>query len=890
MPDASVPELQHKLFKRMGISSLPLKQSEAAAPRPLSGRSPYVSRKEVRRQQRTDKKSRRYSKLPNTAREKQNASLVSHAIAIKTTFACSDRALSSDPRRTNRDESLVDCSSSSDNPEGSINESESSLNHLNDGSASQSQHTPQLGSTSKALLKRLAQDDIEVEEFERKLGIRKGRRSLPQAFKDDGLDELIGEIGEDISTSDDEKGRQEIAYNDWLSSKRRKTGPAAMLPPRSDQRYTVGRDLSLENSDHSLYDNGYARHSEGVNDKFSAGQSSNHLLDDVDAEDGDCHEVRAGCSDQTYQKFGTVTETAGIEGLQPKENPYIPPTEGIALAKYVPPSKRRNDENPRKQTRSHLQKRVQGLINRLTDANLISIVHSVDEIYQSNPRGEVTETLTDAILAQMRKSETLPDQFFVLVGGFSAAIYKVTGSSFGSHMVRQVVQEFSEQYDYASVQAKSQPGIRKEPSNFLTFLTQLYVFEVLGCNIVFDYMERLLNSLSELNVELLLRVCRMAGRLLRRDDPQALKHVSHILSTAVSRIGYSNVSARTKFMVETIQNLKNSKSKGTDSIVVSEHVLRMKKRLGELKSQSRRLDGLTPMGIRLNDVEDMDKHGKWWLVGASVPEYRDAAGRAKMVSRHMAPDHSDGVDDEDMDFVLPDYPKKAKAQGLTAAAQIAIFTAIMSALDYEHGYRQFVNLKLKRDEQLEITRVLVQCVGSEVHYNEYYALVGRQACANSRVRFSFQDRLWKIFRGLGESLFGEGLEDEETSTGERMKSERRLSHVARFYASLVAEGALSISLLKPVELPEMNAWASLFMEWFLLSLIRECKGKENHQDTMIERIFGPARELPTLAAGLHWFLRKRLRKSKHIGEKEKKGLQRAREKVQIVVQCAAGAK
>ncbi|KND93331.1 Suppressor of glycerol defect protein 1 [Tolypocladium ophioglossoides CBS 100239] len=290
------------------------------------------------------------------------------------------------------------------------------------------------------------------------------------------------------------------------------------------------------------------------------------------------------------------------------------------------------------------------------------------------------------------------------------------------------------------------------------------------------------------------------------------------------------------------------------------------------------------MGMGLDDVEGAETHGKWWPVGASVPVYREAIERAKNVTGRRDGDQEDATDDEDMDFVLPDYPKKARAQGFSTTAQVAIFAALMSANDYEHGYQQYTNLKLKKDEQLEIARVLVQCVGSEAQYNEYYALVGRQACANSRVRFALQDRLWRMFRGLGESLFGEEVEDEETVDGERMKGERRASNVARFYASLVADGALSINNLKPLELPEVNRWTSLFVEGFMVSLLQKCKGKGLEEDANVERVFGPARELPSLAAGTHWFLRKKLCKSKLVGARR---LDRVREKAQAAVQAVA---
>lgn len=713
---------------------------------------------------------------------------------------------------------------------------------------------------SKAVQDKLAEDDAEIEAFERKLGIKKGRKSLPQSFKEDGLGDLMGYPEEDGSEDNDDADEQKRKrdYDDWLSAKRQKTSASGMSKAPLSKR---SRDEEDESAD-------------------DLGEDSDAFMSEDEPSGGD--NEYASEAGESFEGFDSETETPSTT-VTKRENPYVAPTTGTVVAKYVPPSLRKaaTSESEQKQ---RLKRSIQGLVNRLTDANLLSIVQSMEELYQKNARGDVTEIITDIILAQIYKPELLPDQFFVLTGGFTAAIYKIIGSSFGSHVIRRLVQDLARDYSQAEDGSAS---TRREASNLVNFLTQLYVFEVVSCRIIFDYMERFLGELSELNVELLLRICRMAGRMLRRDDAQSLKHIASVLNSNMSKGGYENVSVRTKFMVETINDLKNSKSKGKglDSAVVSEHVVRMKKRIGELKSQSRRLDGLAPMGMSLRDIEGADTDGKWWLVGASVPVKTNDA--ANTTSGADSADSDDAMtDDEDMDFVLPDYPQKARSQGFSTMAQIAIFTALMSANNFEHGYRQFVNLKLKKDDQLEIARVLVQCVGSETEYNEFYALVANQACSNNRLRFALQDRLWKIFRGLGESLFGDDADDEETAESERMKDPRRLANVAQFYASLMADGSLGISMLKPLDLPEVNPWTSEFVEHLLVKLLSYCAGKGGKEDAKVEKIFGAARQLPAVAAGLHWFLRKKMRKSKLIGSKEAKKLERVRQKAQTAVQAA----
>ncbi|KAL6816038.1 hypothetical protein GGI42DRAFT_339125 [Trichoderma sp. SZMC 28013] len=709
MPSTDVLELQKKLFKRMGLD-VPEEKRQTQR-RPTKQTKESFSQVSRRKAQRAQKRGQSHSKQPPPTKKVVNGTgfprperNTQRRPAAPVESASSDGQQSdSDDPTTALDDDDEDISEQSDNSDD-IEDADDF--DLEDDSHSESDEAqlPKKGSSkydglSSAVREKLAQDDKEIEEFEKKLRLKKGASSLPKAFRDDGLDEILGDVGSDSETMQaDETSKRKRHYDDWLASKRRKAMPEVASESLGDLGESEGSE------DEDAFD-------------FSDDESENQ-----DEEEGGSRHPKT----------------------KVKENPYVAPATGAVVAKYVPPSLRKAAGSD-SEAKMRLQKQVQGL--------------SIEELYQNNARGD------------MYKSSS----------GFSAAVYKVIGSSFGSHLIQQ----------HATQEGVSFSEIPKESSNILGFLTQLYLFEVVS-------------YLNELNVELLLRTCRTAGRLMRRDDPNALKHVTSILNKA--------------FMVETINDLGKSKPKarGLDSAV----------KLGELKSQSRRLDGLAPMGLSLQDIEKADTRGKWWLVGASVPAKETYQDKNDI-------DMSD--DNEDMDIVLPDFPKKARGQGFHTSAQIAIFTAIMSAADYEHG----------KDDQAEIARVLVQCVGSEANYNEYYALVGKQACTNNKIRFAFQDRLWKIFRSLGELI-------------EKMKDERRISHVARFYAALIFDGALNLNILKPLNLPRLNR------------LLQACRGSEAKEG------------VPTLAAGVDWFLRKKLRKSKLLTSKEMKKLERARATAEAV--------
>ena len=192
-----------------------------------------------------------------------------------------------------------------------------------------------------------------------------------------------------------------------------------------------------------------------------------------------------------------------------------------------------------------LRRQAQGLINRLTEANLISILGEVEKLYRENARQHVTSTLVDLLLISVCEPTTLPDTLILLPAGFITAVYKVIGADFGAQVIERVVELFGERYNWASKagnsgSAASAPDRSKETSNLITLLAELYNFQVVGSNLIFDYIRLFLQTLSELNTELLLRIIRVSGPQLRQDDPSSLRDIVAMLRPAVADIGEQN--------------------------------------------------------------------------------------------------------------------------------------------------------------------------------------------------------------------------------------------------------------------------------------------------------------------------------------------------------------
>lgn len=685
---------------------------------------------------------------------------------------------------------------------------------------------------SRVTKDKLAEDDAEIAALEKKLGIKQ-RKTLPKSFHEDGLDEVLGELAEQ---EDDEalleRRKRKAAADEWLAQKRRK----ATQQPTGDSDESSDEDDSLAELE------------------FGSNLGDGDDFDDDDDDDalGSEHEV----------------EEAPVRR---RENPYVAPVPAAAAAqKYVPPA-RRQESGSDAELVSRIRRQAQGFINRLTESNLIAILGDIEGLYREHPRQHVTSVLVDLVLVQICEPTSLPDTLLILHAGFATAVYKVIGSDVGAQLIQQAVERFRGYY--AEVPGDGSRDASKQTSNLITFLAQTYNFQLIGCNLIFDYVRFLLDHLSELNAELLLRIVRMAGQNLRHDDPLALKDIVALIRPAVNKVGEANLSVRTKFMIESINDLKNNKVKvgASASAVNQDHTTRMKKLLGSLNS--RKLKATEPLRIGLKDMEESDKRGKWWLVGASWAGRDGAPG--KQSKTEGADDGAEEDEDDDANSitldsdedVVPDLHELAREQNMNTDVRRSIFIAIMSASDYEDAYRRVTKLRLGKHRQKEVAYVVMQCAGAEQQYNVYYSLVARRLCGDGRIRFAFQDSLWKLFRRLGESIFGEDAEEEQDEDDDEegeATAIRRVFCVAKMFGFLVANGAQGLGVLKCLNLRYLKPKTRDFVEVMLITLFQELKAAGGKPT----KVFSAVADMEGLSKGLQWFLRKRVRKSDLLTSKK----------------------
>ena len=334
---------------------------------------------------------------------------------------------------------------------------------------------------SQGVKDRLEADNAEIKALEKALGIQ-GKKKLPKSFEDDGLDTLLDGLDELNSEDGLQSGKRKRSdEKEWLEKKRRKANGEDKI------------DLETAVSGQQLLDD------------FSS-TDADQEADDVD-DDSDVYQSTSTANEsvhESFQGFDGEPSTPDPPQRRVRENPYIAPTSNASTrAKYIPPSLRVSNPSEQEELQ-RLRRQIQGLLNRLSEANLISILGDVEKLYRDNPRQHVSTTLLELLMGLLCDPTTLQDTFIILHAGFIAAVYKVIGTDFGAQAVQRIVEEFDRIY----IVDHNRDSDGKKLNNLISLVAELYNFQVVGSGLVYDFVRIFLGDLSETTTELLLKVVR----------------------------------------------------------------------------------------------------------------------------------------------------------------------------------------------------------------------------------------------------------------------------------------------------------------------------------------------------------------------------------------------
>lgn len=315
--------------------------------------------------------------------------------------------------------------------------------------------------------KKMDREDGEIDMLSKRLKLKQGR--LDEGFRRDGLDYLMEGISKDVEDEDEsEEENDELldAIVDGFTDENNEVIQEALL--EEDYETSEGEDdynMEIEYSTEEIPDDSLAR------DEFILNRSG-------------------------------LTESNNSDEINTDVKKYVPPHQRktIVTSEY-----------------SLLKRSLQGLINRLGDPNMSKILESIQLNLLTSPRHDVTEIITDIILTTVSDHSNLLDSFSLTYSCFIGCLYQLIGNGFGAHFVQTLVGRFQS--------SRLAGDGSKECTNLITLLSFLYTFNVISCVLIYDVIRQSIESLNEIDVEVLLRILRICGAQMRSDDPTSLKDI-----------------------------------------------------------------------------------------------------------------------------------------------------------------------------------------------------------------------------------------------------------------------------------------------------------------------------------------------------------------------------
>ncbi|PIA17329.1 ARM repeat-containing protein, partial [Coemansia reversa NRRL 1564] len=546
--------------------------------------------------------------------------------------------------------------------------------------------------------------------------------------------------------------------------------------------------------------------------------------------------------------------------------------------RYIPPSLRKKQAPEAEDERvAAIRKALQGQLNRLSESNIEGILLQIENQYQKYPRHYVTDVLTSLILQAIRSRIHMLDTILYVNAAVVGAVYRAVGLEPVAHLVQTLMVEFEQRFADGLAESKCKRDhdsaddeegeltIGKECQNLCAFIAELYNFQVISCQLVYDVIRLCVKDINEFTAELLLKLIRISGQQLRKDDPSALKEVVRQVTETVGSGGVQKLSARCRFMVESLTKLKDNRMRNAMAHS-ADNVERLKRFLGNMDKR-RAVGAAEPINIGLQDIRDVGTKGKWWLVGASWvgKQYVDGDTAATTTSFRRAEDTSG--DNTEMERLL----RMAKEQHMNTDIRRGIFVALVGSEDYTDAFEQLLRLDLKKTQAREVMRVVLHCCGQEKAYNPFYTLVAQKLCAyHSTYRLTMQYALWDLLRELGETDVGGlgriGRDEADAGTAVPL---RRVVNLAKMYAWLIDKQALSLLVLKTVTFAKVEVQARVFFQVMFSTLFLLHRKRTDKDTQAIYAVFQRAAANPTMCHGILFFFHHFIKNCDLVAEDER---------------------
>jgi nucleolar MIF4G domain-containing protein 1 len=463
-----------------------------------------------------------------------------------------------------------------------------------------------------------------------------------------------------------------------------------------------------------------------------------------------------------------------------------------------------------------LQRQINGALNRLSDQTKDSILNTLQNIYQTNSVNITNELVKAGMINACCKDSQTFTTLIPLYGALIAALHFTVSIDVGAYMVEMIasllvcslekLRDLHQQDDRDNDLCSRETN---QASNYLLVLVYLYNFRAIHHSLINDLIDKIVgedvSTMNESNIEFLLLVIDHCGFQLRSDDPVNMKSIIAKLfawNKQLSTLHHdssderSGIGGRYQYMLDTLTDLKNNKSRRVQNMNL-ENIKVLRKWIGSVKAKSKNAVERT-LHVSLNELLSAESKGRWWKAGASW-KGKDV-GEEKASTSNEAVENSVRIGDVKLE-------KLAQKLHLTTDIRKNILYAIMKCRDVHDAYDAIMKISLKGRQDREIGRVIMECATNEKTYNRFYGELASLLCnENRQLKATFQFLYWDSFQ-----LMQEGAHQ----SSQDMK---KFINLSELLAHLVIAFQVPIAVLRRIDMTALNEATISFLGKFFMEV------------------------------------------------------------------------
>ncbi|OWF40014.1 nucleolar MIF4G domain-containing protein 1-like [Mizuhopecten yessoensis] len=604
------------------------------------------------------------------------------------------------------------------------------------------------------------------------------------------------EVIQSLSTASDIKSILKSSDKSSLA-KKQKSENRVKFPESVASKMPDSETHGMDNSDNDPYFSDESEGSEKINEEEKKDKLNK------------TPELKEDIYGRLRDAQGNVVQASTVSGT------YVPPAKRLAMAGGDEKHKIRLDR---------LRKQLKGLVNRVSQANINPISSQIEEIYRTNSRAEMNETLAEIILDACVSVVITPERLAMELMMLLAILHGNVGMEVGATFTQTLAERFS-----SCCSQSDRYGEGKEVDNIVLLFSYLYNFKIIHNILIMDLIKKFVAAFQEKDIELLLLLLKNVGFSLRKDDPMVLKQVIQDIQTKARDVDTSHFEEKTRvrFMLDTLLAIKNNNMRKIPNYD-PDHLEQLKKQT-RVYLRGHGL-GVGQLRISLDDLLQADAKGRWWVVGSAWVGRDQQQPDSDEVAKTTEMNQSLEIMKSSSSKIL----ELARKQRMNTDIRRNIFCTIMSSEDFVDAFERLLRLGLKHQQEREIIHVILDCCQQEKSFNPFYAYLLQKFCEyDRRFQMTFQFTMWDKFKEMSNL------------------SERNRDNLARMVLHLLATKAVSLSLFKVVEFGSLDKIMVRFMKQVFRGLLLD------HPEDAIEACFmriAPLTKLHMLHEGLKLFM------------------------------------